>query len=51
VSKFLSNVAARRQRRIAVIGHGGFFSRIIGYHLRNCTRQWIRVLDNGTVEL
>jgi len=51
VSKSLSNVAARPQHHIAVIEHGGVFSRIIGYHLRNYTRQKIRVLDNGAVEI
>ena len=26
---------------IAVVGHGGLFTRILGYHLKNCGFQWV----------
>jgi broad specificity phosphatase PhoE len=33
---FKSMIVARPERRIAVVGHGDFFSRLIGRHLQNC---------------
>lgn len=33
---FKQMIAARPERRIAVVGHGDFFSRLIGRHLDNC---------------
>jgi broad specificity phosphatase PhoE len=35
---FAALIAARPEERIAVVGHGDFFSRLIGRHLANCER-------------
>ena len=34
-------ITARPEQNIAVVGHGGLFSRILGYHLKNCGFQWV----------
>ena len=31
----------RPEKTIAVVGHGGLFSRILGYHLKNCGVAWV----------
>lgn len=36
VSAFKAMIAARAEERIAVVGHGDFFHRLIGRHLMNC---------------
>jgi broad specificity phosphatase PhoE len=36
VDAFKTMIAGRPERRIAVVGHGDFFSRLIGRHLENC---------------
>jgi broad specificity phosphatase PhoE len=36
VAAFTDMIAARPERRIAVVGHGDFFARLIGRHLANC---------------
>ena len=35
-------ITARPESVIAVVGHGGLFSRILGYHLKNCGFQWVQ---------
>jgi len=30
----------RPEKTIAVVGHGGLFSRILGFHLKNCGYKW-----------
>lgn len=34
-------ITARPEQVIAVVGHGGLFTRILGYHLKNCGFQWV----------
>lgn len=41
VEKFKDFVSARPEKVIAVVGHGGFFSRILGFHLKNCGYSWV----------
>jgi len=42
VAAFKEMIAARPERRIAVVGHGDFFSRVIGRHLDNCeVAEWV----------
>lgn len=36
VAAFQAMLASRREDRIAVIGHGDFFSRVVGYGMKNC---------------
>jgi broad specificity phosphatase PhoE len=36
IRAFRQMITARPERRIAVVGHGDFFGRLIGRHLRNC---------------
>jgi broad specificity phosphatase PhoE len=36
VAAFTAMIEARPERRIAVVGHGDFFGRLIGRHLANC---------------
>lgn len=36
VTRFKAMIAARPEARIAVVGHGDFFRRLIGRHLMNC---------------
>jgi broad specificity phosphatase PhoE len=36
VTAFTAMIAARPEQRIAVVGHGDFFARLIGRHLANC---------------
>lgn len=41
VTAFSALIAARPEARIAVVGHGDFFRRMIGRHLANCERaEW-----------
>jgi broad specificity phosphatase PhoE len=41
VAAFTGLIAARPEERIAVVGHGDFFRRLIGRHLANCERaEW-----------
>jgi glucosyl-3-phosphoglycerate phosphatase len=41
VRDFTALIAARPEERIAVVGHGDFFRRLIGRHLANCERaEW-----------
>jgi broad specificity phosphatase PhoE len=41
VAAFIALIAARPEERIAVVGHGDFFRRLIGRHLANCERaEW-----------
>jgi len=34
-------IHARPEKTIALVGHGGFFGRILGYHLKNCGVAWV----------
>ena len=34
-------ITARPEQVIAVVGHGGLWQRILGYHLKNCGFQWM----------
>jgi len=34
-------IDSRPEKTIAVVGHGGLFSRILGYHLHNCGTAWV----------
>jgi len=34
-------ISARPEKTIAVVGHGGLFSRFLGKHLKNCGWQWV----------
>eukprot|EP00326_Haptolina_ericina_P045308 CAMPEP_0181244780 /NCGR_PEP_ID=MMETSP1096-20121128/43054_1 /TAXON_ID=156174 ORGANISM="Chrysochromulina ericina, Strain CCMP281" /NCGR_SAMPLE_ID=MMETSP1096 /ASSEMBLY_ACC=CAM_ASM_000453 /LENGTH=205 /DNA_ID=CAMNT_0023341375 /DNA_START=667 /DNA_END=1285 /DNA_ORIENTATION=+ len=34
-------ISARPEKTIAVVGHGGLFSRFLGHHLKNCGHQWV----------
>jgi len=34
-------ISARPEKTIAVVGHGGLFSRSLGHHLKNCGYQWV----------
>ena len=36
-------IASRPETVLAVVGHGGLFTRILGYHLKNCGFQWVQV--------
>lgn len=41
VRAFAAFIATRPEERIAVVGHGDFFRRLIGRHLANCERaEW-----------
>ena len=31
----------RPEKTIAIVGHGGLFARILGYHLKNCGTAWV----------
>ena len=42
VKKFKKFIEKRNEKRIAVIGHGTFFSNIIGYYLDNCEYKIIK---------
>ena len=33
-------IRARPESTIALVAHGGLFTRILGYHLKNCGHQW-----------
>ena len=35
-------IDSRPEQTIALVGHGGLFSRILGYHLPNCGTAWVR---------
>ena len=35
-------ISSRPESVIAVVGHGGLFNRILGYHLKNCGFQWVQ---------
>ena len=35
-------ITSRPEQVIAVVGHGGLFTRILGYHLKNCGFQWVQ---------
>ena len=41
ISELEKWVAARPESTIALVGHGGLFARILGYHLHNCGHQWV----------
>ena len=46
LAAFKAMIAARTERRIAVVGHGDFFARLIGRHLDNCEMaEWWPVLE------
>ena len=34
-------ISARPEQTIALVGHGGLFSRMLGVHLHNCGHQWV----------
>ena len=34
-------ISARPEQTIAVVGHGGLFGRMLGFHLHNCGHQWV----------
>ena len=34
-------IASRPEQCLAVVGHGGLFARLVGYHLKNCGFQWV----------
>ena len=36
---------ARPEQTIAIVGHGGLFQRILGYHLKNCGFAWTELSD------
>ena len=42
VKKFKTFIENRNEKRIAVIGHGTFYSKIIGYYLNNCEYKIIK---------
>ena len=42
VKKFKKFIKNRNEKRIAVIGHGTFYSKIIGYLLNNCEYKIIK---------
>jgi len=35
-------ISQRPEQVIAVVGHGGLWQRILGYHLKNCGFQWVQ---------
>ena len=35
-------ITARPEQTLAVVGHGGLWQRILGYHLHNCGFQWVQ---------
>ena len=35
-------ITSRPEQVLAVVGHGGLFTRILGYHLKNCGFQWVQ---------
>uniref|UniRef100_A0A7S0P022 Phosphoglycerate mutase n=1 Tax=Calcidiscus leptoporus TaxID=127549 RepID=A0A7S0P022_9EUKA len=41
IDKLLSFIASRPEQTIAVVGHGGLFTRILGVHLKNCGYTWV----------
>ena len=46
VAAFVAMITARPEQRIAVVGHGDFFRRLIGRHLANCERaEWDLLRD------
>ena len=42
IKKFQKFIENREEERIAVIGHGTFYSKIIGYYLNNCEYKIIK---------
>ena len=34
-------ITSRPEQTLAVVGHGGLWQRILGYHLHNCGFQWV----------
>ena len=42
VKKFQKFIKNREEKRIAIIGHGTFYSKIIGYYLNNCEYKIIK---------
>ena len=40
LDQFQSWLVKRPERTICIVGHGGFMSRILGYHLKNCGWEW-----------
>ncbi|HVZ00034.1 MAG TPA: histidine phosphatase family protein [Dongiaceae bacterium] len=46
LAAFKAMIDARPERRIAVVGHGDFFSRLIGRHLDNCEMaEWLPAIE------
>jgi len=46
LAAFKAMIATRPERRIAVVGHGDFFARLIGRHLENCEMaEWLPLLE------
>jgi len=46
-------ISSRPERTIAVVGHGGLFGQMLGFHLKNCGFQWVEwhVNDEGGREM
>mmetsp|Transcript_49677 Transcript_49677/g.159943 ORF Transcript_49677/g.159943 Transcript_49677/m.159943 type:complete len:94 (-) Transcript_49677:310-591(-) len=40
IAELEEQILSRPESTIAVVGHGGLFTRILGYHLHNCGHQW-----------
>jgi len=41
IDELLEFIASRPEKTIAVVGHGGIFTRILGVHLKNCGFHWV----------
>ena len=53
LDEFQRWLVKRPERTIAIVGHGGFMSRILGYHLKNCGWTWrtMYAAEHATTEL
>lgn len=40
IAELEAYIRSRPESTIALVGHGGLFTRILGYHLKNCGHQW-----------
>ena len=45
IDAFMAFLASRPEKTIAVVGHGGIFTRILGFHLKNCGYAWVDVKE------
>ena len=44
-------ISSRPESVLAVVGHGGLFTRILGYHLKNCGFQWVEMAGPKSDEM